>query len=199
MKMKNATWLVVAHTSSPSTGKTEAGGSRWVWGQPGLHIASQDSQGYTETYSEKQKRRRERMLLISIEGCTWTVSQLIFSQIRDAYVFPVCSCPPNILSSPDKSMSDRSPAGRHGYYCIWPCILLCVVAHALKPWSRDRQISLSLRTAWSTELIPRLQGNPISEEGEKNSETKFNHADRNVLYKQSSTYYILLSQNIWIV
>jgi hypothetical protein len=36
----------MAHTFNPSTWEAEAGGSLWVWGQPGLQSKFQDSQGY---------------------------------------------------------------------------------------------------------------------------------------------------------
>lgn len=40
---------VVAHTFKPSTHNAEAGGSRWVWSQPGLQSEFQDIQGcYTK-------------------------------------------------------------------------------------------------------------------------------------------------------
>ena len=39
---------IVLHTFNPSTGEVEAGGSLWLWGQPGLQSEFQDSQGYTE-------------------------------------------------------------------------------------------------------------------------------------------------------
>ena len=41
---------VVVHTVNPSTWETEAGGSLWVRGHPGLQSEFQDSQGY---YTEK--------------------------------------------------------------------------------------------------------------------------------------------------
>jgi hypothetical protein len=40
--------VVSWHTFNPSTHEAEAGESMWVWGQPGLQIEFQDSQGYTE-------------------------------------------------------------------------------------------------------------------------------------------------------
>ena len=46
VKMNQA---VVEHAFNPSTQRgREAGGSLWVWGQPGLQSKFQESQSYTE-------------------------------------------------------------------------------------------------------------------------------------------------------
>ena len=44
---REAGQAVVTHTFKPSTWESEAGGSLWVWGQPGLQYEFQDCQGYT--------------------------------------------------------------------------------------------------------------------------------------------------------
>ena len=52
---------MVAHTFNTSTWEVEAGGSLWVWDQPGLQSEFQDSQGcYTETLSQKQKQKTDQ-------------------------------------------------------------------------------------------------------------------------------------------
>ena len=38
-----------AHSFNPNTREAEAGGSLWIWSQPGLQSMFQDSQGYRET------------------------------------------------------------------------------------------------------------------------------------------------------
>lgn len=40
-------WAVAVHAFNPIIQDSEAGGSPWVRGQPGLPNKSQDSQGYT--------------------------------------------------------------------------------------------------------------------------------------------------------
>lgn len=40
-------WAMAVHAFNPITQDSEAGGSPWVQGQPGLPKKSQDSQGYT--------------------------------------------------------------------------------------------------------------------------------------------------------
>jgi hypothetical protein len=48
------------HAFNPSTpeAEAEAGGSLWVWGQPGLHQEFQDSRGYIESPISKQQQQQ---------------------------------------------------------------------------------------------------------------------------------------------
>jgi hypothetical protein len=53
---------MMTHTFSPRTWEAEAGGTLWVWGQPGLQSELQYSQGYIEKNPvlKNQERVRER-------------------------------------------------------------------------------------------------------------------------------------------
>jgi hypothetical protein len=46
---------VVAHTFKARTQEAKAGGSLWVWGQPGLQSEFQDRQGYPEKTKTSQR------------------------------------------------------------------------------------------------------------------------------------------------
>ena len=52
---------MMAHTLDPSTWETEAGGSLWVWGQPGLQSKFQDRQScYTENSVSKKQNKTNK-------------------------------------------------------------------------------------------------------------------------------------------
>lgn len=51
--------MMVAHSFDPRTQEAEVRGFLWVKGQPGLQNKFQDSQDYTETFSEKKKKKEE--------------------------------------------------------------------------------------------------------------------------------------------
>lgn len=52
--------MMVAHSFDPRTQEAEVRGFLWVKGQPGLQNKFQDSQDYTETFSEKKKKKRKK-------------------------------------------------------------------------------------------------------------------------------------------
>jgi hypothetical protein len=56
---------VVAHAFNPNTREAGAGGSLWVWGQPGLKSEFQNSQGYTENPVSLKKKKKKKK-----KGCT---------------------------------------------------------------------------------------------------------------------------------
>ena len=65
--------MVVVHIFNPSTQETEAGGSLWVQGQPGLQSELLDSQGYAEKScprKQKQKQKKKKVMITSPSLCT---------------------------------------------------------------------------------------------------------------------------------
>ena len=59
---------MVAHAFNPSTREAEAGGSLWVWGQPGLQelVPGQESKATEKPCLEKSEKKKKLKSIIAI-------------------------------------------------------------------------------------------------------------------------------------